>query len=39
MKESELLGSLMPGHPDIFPIIENIRAKYQIPEMTPGDDI
>jgi len=35
MKESELLGKLMPGHPDIFPIIENIREKYQIPEVRP----
>jgi hypothetical protein len=31
MKESELLGKLMPGHPDILSIIENIREKYQIP--------
>ena len=37
MKESELLGKLMPGHPDIFPIIENIRDKYQIPEVRPED--
>jgi hypothetical protein len=25
MKESELLGKLMLGHPDLLPIIENIR--------------
>jgi hypothetical protein len=31
MKESEFLGKLLPGHPDIKPIIENIREKYQIP--------
>jgi hypothetical protein len=24
MKESDFIGKLMPGHPDIFPIIENI---------------
>ena len=24
MKQAELLGKLMPGHPDILPIIENI---------------
>lgn len=35
MKESELLGKLMPGHPDILPIIENIREKYQLPEVDP----
>lgn len=39
MKESELLGKLLPGHPDILPIIKNIRDKYQIPEVDPEDDI
>lgn len=39
MKESELLGKLMPGHPDILPIIQKIREKYQIPEVRPEDDI
>ena len=29
----------MPGHPDVFPIIENIREKYQIPPVDPEDDI
>jgi hypothetical protein len=38
MKESKLLGKLLPGHPDIFPIIENIREKYQIPPVNPEDD-
>lgn len=38
MKESELLGALMPGHPDILPIIQNIREKYGIPEVRPEDD-
>jgi len=33
MKKSELLGKLMPGHPDILPIIENIRQKYQLSEV------
>jgi hypothetical protein len=36
---SELLGKLLPGHPDIFPIIQNIREKYGIPEIRPEDDI
>lgn len=39
MKETELLGKLMPGHPDIFPIIKTIREKYEIPEVRPEDDI
>jgi hypothetical protein len=40
MKETKLLGKLMPGHPDLFPIIENIREKYQIPEVDPeGESI
>lgn len=39
MKESELLGTLLPGHPDIFPIIENIREKHQIPEVDCFDYI
>jgi len=39
MKETELLGKLMPGHPDIFPIIENIREKYSIPPVDLEDDI
>ena len=38
MKETELLGKLMPGHPDLLPIIENIRGKHQIPEVRPEDD-
>ena len=38
MKESELVGKLLPGHPDVFPIIENIREKCQIPEVRPEDD-
>lgn len=38
MKETELLGKLLPGHPDILPIIENIREKYGIPPINPEDD-
>jgi len=33
MKESELVGKLLPGHPDLLPIIENFREKYQISEV------
>ena len=39
MNEAELLGELFPSHPDIIPIIQNIREKYQIPEVRPEDDI
>ena len=35
MNETELLGELFPSHPDIIPIIQNIREKYQIPEVKP----
>jgi len=35
MKESELLGKLILRHPDIFPLIENIRERYQIPKVKP----
>lgn len=38
MKEAELLGSLLPSHPDLVPIIEAIRQKYQLPEISPDDD-
>jgi hypothetical protein len=39
MNEAELLGELFPSHPDIIPIIQNIREKYEIPEVSPEDDI
>ncbi len=38
MKEAKLLGTLMPTHPDLFPIVEQMRAKYQLPEISPDDD-
>jgi hypothetical protein len=38
MKESELLGKLMPGHPDVLPILEKIREKYQLPEVDSDAD-
>jgi hypothetical protein len=38
MKESKLLGSLLPTHPDFAPIIQEIREKYQLPEISPDDD-
>ena len=38
MLESKLLGTLLPSHPDLFPILERIREKYLIPEIPPDDD-
>jgi len=38
MKETQLFGKLLPSHPDILPILEEIREKYQIPEISPYDD-
>jgi hypothetical protein len=34
VKETKLLGSLMPSHPDLIPIIQNFREKYNIPEIS-----
>jgi len=49
MKESHFIGTLMPSHPDFQPIIEAVRKKYNLHEVTPdgepiteiylGDDI
>jgi hypothetical protein len=33
MKESKFIGALMPSHPDFQLIIQEIREKYQIPEV------
>jgi len=38
MKESKLLGKLLPSHPDILPIFEGIRNKYNIPEIDSVTD-
>lgn len=38
MQETKLLGSLMPSHPDIAQIIEQMREKYSLPEISPDDD-
>lgn len=37
MQINKLLGILTPAHPDIFPVLEIIREKYNIPEIAPGD--
>jgi hypothetical protein len=36
IKETKLLGSLIPSHPDLIPIIQNFKEKYNIPEINPG---
>jgi hypothetical protein len=38
MKESHFIGTLMPSHPDFQPIIQEIREKYSLPEISPDDD-
>lgn len=35
MKEAKIIGSLMPSHPEFAPIIEEIREKYKLPEISP----
>jgi hypothetical protein len=37
MNETKLLSSLLPGHPDFQHILQNIREKYDIPEIIPED--
>jgi hypothetical protein len=34
LQETKLLGKL-PFHPDILPIVEEIKEKYKIPEISP----
>jgi len=38
MKESKFIGTLLPSHPDLTPIIQAIREKYNLPEISPNDD-
>jgi hypothetical protein len=38
MKEAKFIGSLMPSHPDFQPIIQEIREKYQLPEVDPDGE-
>jgi hypothetical protein len=39
MKEAKFLGTLMPMHPDLQPIIQEIRIKYNdLPEINPEDE-
>jgi hypothetical protein len=38
MKESQLLGTLLPSLPEFIPILQAIREKYNLPEISPEDD-
>lgn len=38
MKEVQLFGKLLPTHPDILPILDEIREKYKIKDIKPDDD-
>jgi hypothetical protein len=38
MNEPKLLSFLLPGHPDFQRILQNIREKYNLPEISPEDD-
>jgi len=38
MNESILLSKLLPSHPDFYPIVQAIREKYNIPEVSKSDD-
>lgn len=34
MQENKLLGTLLPSHPDLIPIIREVRQKYKLPEIS-----
>ena len=38
MRVSKFLGALLPTHPDFLPIIQELREKYQLAEISPDDD-
>jgi hypothetical protein len=38
MKESKLFSSLLPSNPDLLPIIQAVREKYNLAEISPDDD-
>jgi hypothetical protein len=37
MKESQLLGTLLSFLPYFIPILQAIREKYNLPEISPDD--
>ena len=34
----QLFGSLLPTSEDFHPIIEQVRSKYRLPPLRPGDE-
>ena len=38
VKESQLLGTLLPSQPDFIPIEKAIREKYNLPEISPDGE-
>jgi len=38
MIENQVFGKLLPTNESIMLILEEIRKKYQIPEISPSDD-
>ncbi len=38
MREDKVFSELLPSHPDFLPILQRIRAAYDIPEVDPDDD-
>jgi len=38
MKESQFIGTLMPSHPHFQPIIQEMREKYNLPEIDPDGE-
>jgi len=38
MKETKVLGALLPSHPDLIPIIQELREKYQLAVISPERD-
>lgn len=39
MQESKLLGTLLPTAPDFHPIIERMREKHGLAELSPDGDL
>ena len=38
MKKSQFLGTLFPSHPDLQPIIQQLREKYNLREVFPDEE-
>lgn len=38
MQESKLLAPLLPSSSDFLPIVNEMRRKYQLPELNPDDE-